>query len=120
LSTRQPTSTAPGGSAAQKEHCIPCTKSGWFDQFQFEKWFEEVLLPRARRKVGKKLLLGDNLASHISPGMINNCHLETLVFLVLLIPVPVLTPQRKELLRRCSRYGYTNSVMNEKLRSISK
>jgi hypothetical protein len=60
-----------------------CTKSGWFDQFQFEKWFEEILLPRLKRKVGKKLVLGDNLASHISPGVISSCKANNIEFVCL-------------------------------------
>ena len=43
------------------------TKSGWFDMNQYELWFVEVLLPNTKRLVGKKLIIGDNLASHISP-----------------------------------------------------
>lgn len=50
-----------------------CSKSGWFDQYQFEKWFFEVALPRLRRKVGKKILIGDNLSSHISAAVIEAC-----------------------------------------------
>jgi len=41
--------------------------SGWFDMFQFEKWFVELLLPILKKKEGKKLIIGDNLGSHISP-----------------------------------------------------
>jgi hypothetical protein len=41
--------------------------SGWFNMFQFEKWFVELLLPILKKKLGKKLIIGDNLASHISP-----------------------------------------------------
>ncbi len=37
--------------------------SGWFDMFQFEKWLVELLLPILK----KKLIIVDNLASHISP-----------------------------------------------------
>ncbi len=40
-----------------------CSKSGWFDSFQFQKWFFQLLLPRLKRRPGKKLLIGDNLAS---------------------------------------------------------
>ena len=50
-----------------------CSKSGWFDGFQFEKWFFEVALPKLKRKVGKTVLIGDNLSSHISPAVIESC-----------------------------------------------
>lgn len=50
-----------------------CSKSGWFDAFQFEKWFFEVALPKLKRKVGRKLLVGDNLSSHISSAVIQAC-----------------------------------------------
>ncbi len=35
--------------------------------FQLEKWFVELLLPILKKKLGKKLIIVDNLASHISP-----------------------------------------------------
>lgn len=50
-----------------------CSKSGWFDGFQFEKWFMEGVLPRLKRQVGRKLLVGDNLSSHISASVIAAC-----------------------------------------------
>jgi hypothetical protein len=34
--------------------------------FQFEKWFVELLLPILKKKLGKKLIIVDILASHIS------------------------------------------------------
>ncbi len=43
-----------------------CSKSGWFGMFEFEKWFKDLLLPILKCKVGKKLIIGDNLAAHIS------------------------------------------------------
>ena len=51
--------------------CIyECTKSGWFDSRCFERWFREIFLPHANAKDGKKVLLGDNLASHFTPEVI--------------------------------------------------
>jgi hypothetical protein len=49
------------------------SKSGWFDGFQYEKWFFEIFLPNARRKKGKKLLICDNLSCHISHNVIEAC-----------------------------------------------
>jgi hypothetical protein len=50
-----------------------CSKNGWFDGYQYEKWFFEVLLPNARKKKGKKLLVCDNLSCHISDNVIDAC-----------------------------------------------
>ena len=47
------------------------SKSGWFDMFQFERWFADLLLPRLRRRPGKKMIVGDNLSSHLSPTVID-------------------------------------------------
>jgi hypothetical protein len=58
------------------------SKSGWFDAFQFEKWFFELMLPKLKR-TGNKLLLGDNLASHISPTAIQACKANNISFLCL-------------------------------------
>jgi hypothetical protein len=38
-----------------------CSKNGRLDGYQYDKWFFEVLLPNARKKKGKKLLVCDNL-----------------------------------------------------------
>jgi len=60
-----------------------CSKSGWFDMYLFEKWFEDLLLPKLKRKTGKKLIVGDNLASHISPRVIELCRANDIVFVCL-------------------------------------
>lgn len=44
-----------------------CTKHGWFDGATFEDWYFSIALPYLRRKKGPKLLIGDNLASHLNP-----------------------------------------------------
>ena len=41
-----------------------CTSSEWFDFCTFENWFFKIYLPRAKEKVGPKILIGDNLSSH--------------------------------------------------------
>ncbi|KAJ8953465.1 hypothetical protein NQ318_023584 [Aromia moschata] len=49
------------------------TISGWFDMAQFEKWFFKVLLPHVQstRQAGEKtVVIGDNLASHFAPSVI--------------------------------------------------
>jgi hypothetical protein len=60
-----------------------CSKSGWFDSYQFEKWFFELLLPILKRKVGKKMLIGDNLSSHISASVVEACRQHNIQFVCL-------------------------------------
>jgi hypothetical protein len=60
-----------------------CTKSGWFDQFEFQKWFFELVLPKLKRRVGRKMLIGDNLSSHISPAVIDACQKNDIAFVCL-------------------------------------
>ncbi len=57
-----------------------CSKSGWFDSYQFEKWFFELLLPILKRKVGKKMLIGDSLSSHISASVVEACRQHNIQF----------------------------------------
>lgn len=60
-----------------------CTKSGWFDHFCFEDWFIKVFLPFVRRLEGKKVLIGDNLSSHISLTVIGLCKENNIEFVCL-------------------------------------
>jgi DDE superfamily endonuclease len=50
-----------------------CSSSGWFDMFIFEDWFEKILMPAVHHLEGKKVLVGDNLLSHISLKVIQQC-----------------------------------------------
>ena len=59
------------------------TKSGWFDMPVFEDWFENSFLPEVRRLEGKKVLTGDNLASHISTNVIELCKQHNIEFVCL-------------------------------------
>ena len=44
------------------------SKSGWFNMGVFDNWFEAVVVPWAITHKGKhKVVLGDNLSSHLSP-----------------------------------------------------
>lgn len=47
--------------------------SGWFDSTTFEDWFETLFLPHVRRLPGKKVLIGDNVAGHLSIRVIKMC-----------------------------------------------
>lgn len=63
--------------------CYSSNKSGWFDHFTFTDWFKRVLLPHIRRQPGKKVLLGDNLSSHISVEVIELCREHDIEFVCL-------------------------------------
>lgn len=41
------------------------TASGWIDSVTFRDWFMTCFLPHAKRLNGRKVLIGDNLSSHI-------------------------------------------------------
>lgn len=49
------------------------SKNGWFDGDIFEDWFNKIALPYLRRLDGKKIMIGDNLSSHLSLNIINKC-----------------------------------------------
>lgn len=57
--------------------------SGWFDMYIFAEWFKKVFLPHVRRLPGSKVLVGDNLASHISLEVIQICREEHIQFICL-------------------------------------
>jgi DDE superfamily endonuclease len=59
------------------------SKSGWFDGFQYEKWFFEIFLPNAKRKPGKKVLICDNLSCHISAAVIDACRQHNIAYVCL-------------------------------------
>ncbi|KAJ8932915.1 hypothetical protein NQ318_002865 [Aromia moschata] len=63
------------------------TLSGWFDMDQFEKWFFEILLPKIKEidNPDKKIVVGDNLASHFSPTVIEACE-ENNIYMTALPP----------------------------------
>lgn len=59
------------------------TKSGWFDAASFEDWFDKILLPYFKKLPGKKILLGDNLASHTSLHVLQSCEANNIHFVLL-------------------------------------
>ena len=61
-----------------------CSKSGWFDQRTFERWFFEIFLPYAQSLDGKKILIGDNLSSHFSIEVVQACDEYDIAFVSLL------------------------------------
>ena len=56
------------------------TQSGWFDSFSFLDWLKKSFLPSIRRLQGKKILIGDNLSTHISVDVINLCRENDIEF----------------------------------------
>ena len=59
------------------------TKHGWFETFSFTDWFQKVLLPHVRRLLGRKVMIGDNLSSHLSFDVINQCRENDMEFVCL-------------------------------------
>ncbi len=59
------------------------TKSGWFDAVCFEDWVRTVAVPYCKKLSGKKILIGDNLSSHISLEAINLCSKHDIHFIFL-------------------------------------
>ncbi|KAJ8865561.1 hypothetical protein PR048_033081 [Dryococelus australis] len=49
-----------------KRFQVECVKVWCFDMEIYEDWFCEHLLPRLRKYPGKKVIIGDNLAAHMS------------------------------------------------------
>ena len=64
--------------------CYNRTKSGWFDEATFEDWFSTLVLPKLRKQEGKKILIGDNLSSHLSTEVIKACNNHNISFVCLL------------------------------------
>ncbi|KAK3933121.1 Jerky protein homolog-like [Frankliniella fusca] len=59
------------------------SKSGWFDHHSFEDWFFSLALPRMKKQEGRKVLLGDNLSSHLSLRVIQACNQHNISFIAL-------------------------------------
>lgn len=61
------------------------SKSGWFDNVLFEDWFNELILPYFRKFPVDmpKAMIGDNFASHITIGVIEECKKYNIRFILL-------------------------------------
>jgi hypothetical protein len=57
--------------------------SGWFDHQLFSDWLEKVVIPRLKKMDGKKMLIGDNLASHLSVDTLKLCRENNIAFVCL-------------------------------------
>ncbi|CAG5036845.1 unnamed protein product [Parnassius apollo] len=47
------------------------TKSGWFDSYTFVDWFNTIIIPWAVKTTDPKVLIGDNLSSHMNVNRIS-------------------------------------------------
>ncbi|XP_055615154.1 uncharacterized protein LOC129761457 [Toxorhynchites rutilus septentrionalis] len=61
------------------------TKSGWFDSAVFEDWFFTVALPyfKGLRNDKKSIIIGDNVASHLSFRVLQSCIANNISFVLL-------------------------------------
>ncbi|XP_046689058.1 MFS-type transporter clz9-like [Homalodisca vitripennis] len=59
------------------------TKSGWFDSNSFEDWFVSLMLPILKKQEGPKVIIGDNLSSHINIEVIKQCEMNNIKFIAL-------------------------------------
>lgn len=73
------TNGGPKGSPCCDSSCCSkgtrynCTPHGWMDGITFKEWFFTTFLPHANHLPGRKVLIGDNLASHFNPEVIQQC-----------------------------------------------
>ena len=58
-------------------------KSGWFDLSTFEDWFLSIALPYFKKQTGPCVMIGDNLSSHISLNVIQQCQQHDISFVLL-------------------------------------
>ena len=60
-----------------------CTKNGSFDSRTFEVWFFKQFLPSIEHLKGPIVLTGDNLGSHFSTSVIQECMARNIFFICL-------------------------------------
>lgn len=70
-------------SGGPKDTRYSNTPSGWFDAKAFEEWFTSTMLPVLKKKEGIKVMIGDNLSSHISPRVLELCNENNIRFVCL-------------------------------------
>ncbi|XP_066923524.1 uncharacterized protein [Clytia hemisphaerica] len=58
------------------------TDTGWFDMVTFETWFHKVLLPNIKGNENS-CIIGDNLPSHLSLEVIEECERRNISFILL-------------------------------------
>lgn len=60
-----------------------CSKSGWFDTASFEDYFKTIVIEWAKHISGPKVVIGDNLSSHINIEVIELCQKYNIRFVFL-------------------------------------
>lgn len=59
------------------------TKSGWFDSVTYNDWFQTTLLPRLKKLQEKKVVIADNLSTHLNVQIFEKCREENIHFVCL-------------------------------------
>lgn len=60
------------------------TNSGWFEMPTFEDWFNVIIVPYVKNLApGSKVIIGDNLCSHLSIAVIKKCKEFNIKFVLL-------------------------------------
>lgn len=59
------------------------TKHGWMDLATFEEWFSSHMLPILKKQEGTKIMIGDNLTSHLSLNVVRLCEENNICFVCL-------------------------------------
>ena len=59
------------------------SQSGCFDETTFTDWFFKMMLPKLCRIEGRKVLIGDNLSSHLIDAVIKVCSQNNIAFVCL-------------------------------------
>lgn len=67
------------------------SKLGWFDALCFEDWLLKVLIPFVKNKPVKKIIIGDNLSTHLTIKGITMCSKYNIEFVFLLVNMNHLT-----------------------------
>ena len=72
------------GQGGGPKYCrFQSTKSGWFDSLAFNNWFESLVLPKLEKLCGKKVLIADNISTHLNVTIFQKCREENLSFVYL-------------------------------------
>ena len=62
---------------------LNASDSGWMEQGIFDDWFQHHFLPFALKKEGRRVIIGDNLTSHISLKTLQLCEENDISFICL-------------------------------------
>ena len=58
-------------------------RSGWFDTFCFQDWLDSLVVPYfCRQGDVVKVMLGDNLSSHVSDKVLDQCQIYNIRFIL--------------------------------------